>query len=115
MRAWVGSCSRSATDMIRRLAVTRPSRAVAGVATVAWLLVASACGGSLPDAEPDDSARSSTDSATPSDKYVPEGDEGLGASIAIVIDKNVAVIDVKTDTSADMVSRWLANVATATV
>ena len=74
--------------MIRRLAVTRPSRAVAGVATVAWLLVASACGGSLPDAEPDDSARSSTDSGATSDKYVPEGDEGLGASIAIVIDNS---------------------------
>ena len=73
--------------MIRRLAVTRPFHAIAGIATVAWLLVASACGGS-PDAEPDDSAGSAADAGASSDKYVPEGDEGLGASIAIVIDNS---------------------------
>ena len=76
--------------MIRRAAMARPLHRHAGVAALACLIVTSACGGAS-DAEPaHDSAvgARSTDAGPLVDKYVPEVDEGLGASIAIVIDNS---------------------------
>ena len=72
-------------DVIRRTRVT-PSRQRATVVasvTLVFLVLAAACGGSG-DADAD-SGNADT-SAVIADKYVPEVDEGLGASIAIVID-----------------------------
>ena len=77
--------------MIRTIRVVRARRAGATVAVSAALLVAMACGGSAPDADAD-SAQASPGTAA-SDKYVPEGDEGLGASIAIVIDNSGSMKD----------------------
>lgn len=53
------------------------------------MLVATAggCGSRSGDAAPD-SPRVATETAAPADRYVPEVDEGLGASIAILIDNS---------------------------
>jgi hypothetical protein len=44
--------------------------------------------GSAPEAESDNSAERRVDTGAVADKYVPAGDEGLGASIAILIDNS---------------------------
>ena len=67
--------------MIRRLPVARARFGAIGVTCL--LLLASACGGS---SDADDDGADSSDIIV--GKYIPEGDEGLGASIAIVIDNS---------------------------
>lgn len=54
---------------------------------VALLIVVAACGGRSESAR-DDAAQSSDSSAAVSDKYVASVDEGLGASVAILIDNS---------------------------
>ena len=68
--------------MIRRTRATT-------IASVLFLLVlASACGGGSADADEDLASDSASATDVAANKYVPEGDEGLGASIAIVIDNS---------------------------
>src|SRR5215207_2833533 len=71
--------------MMRRIHSAGATRVVANVAAAAALLAALACGGS-PAADAD--SAEVADTGTIADKYVPEVDEGLGASIAIVIDNS---------------------------
>ena len=68
--------------------MTRVFESAAPGAAFAFLLLATACGGA-PDADADDSSVAGTAATgAVADKYVPERDEGLGASIAIVIDNS---------------------------
>jgi len=76
--------------MIRRIHSAGATRVVANVAAAAALLAALACGGS-PAADAD--SAEVADTGTIADKYVPAGDEGLGASIAIVIDNSGSMRD----------------------
>src|SRR5215204_2287962 len=76
--------------MIRRIHAAGATRAVANVAAAAALLAALACGGS-PAADAD--SAEVVDTGASADKYVPAGDEGLGASIAIVIDNSGSMKD----------------------
>lgn len=74
-------------DVIRPTRVT-PSRqraAVVASVTVASLVLAAACGG---PADADADSGSADTSGVIVDKYVPEVDEGLGASVAILIDNS---------------------------
>ncbi len=73
--------------MIRRTLATRPLQRAATVSITALLLLTTACGGSA-DAEADSASADSPATGPVADKYVPEVDEGLGASIAIVIDNS---------------------------
>ena len=79
VRTESGPARRMEPDMIRRTPATYARQRAACVACLTLLLV-TACGGSGDDDERADS------SGAVVEKYVPEVDEGLGASIAIVID-----------------------------
>src|SRR5215207_1478993 len=67
---------------------------IVAAALAASLLSTTACSRGQ-DAQPDDSSDSDSTTAAgaPTDKYVPETEEGLGASIAIVIDNSGSMKD----------------------
>jgi hypothetical protein len=65
----------------------RRTRATTIASILMPLVLASACGGSA-DADEDLASDSASADGVVANKYVPEGDEGLGASIAIVIDNS---------------------------
>lgn len=69
--------------MIRRRQATRPASRATSVAVLTLSILAGACGRSA-DADAEDTSAS----AASTEKYVPETDEGLGASIAILIDNS---------------------------
>ena len=84
------SATDGAPNMIRRLLVERSSRNVVQIAALGLVLLASAqaCTGKS-QSESDDSAPATSDSSgAVADKYVASVDEGLGASIAILIDNS---------------------------
>jgi hypothetical protein len=75
--------------MIRRTAVKFPLRSARLTSVAIIILVATSACGSNADSELDDSAGAQVaDTGGVNDKYVPQVDEGLGASIAIVIDNS---------------------------
>jgi hypothetical protein len=73
--------------MIRPTPMTRPLHRAAIAAAMAACLLVTGCGGSA-DADADSASTDSLAGGPVANKYVPEGDEGLGASIAIVIDNS---------------------------
>jgi hypothetical protein len=71
--------------MIRRTRVMRPADRTTAIAVSILMLLVSACGGS---ADADEDSVGVDTPPTAAEKYAPEVDEGLGASIAIVIDNS---------------------------
>jgi hypothetical protein len=69
----------------------QPNIALAGVAAV-LIATAGACGSRHRD-DARDSARAAADTGATTDKYVSEVDEGLGASVAILIDNSGSMED----------------------
>jgi len=83
-----GDSSTAVPKLIRRSLFTG-GRAVAATRLVALALSALACNGQTPGDEADTTRRPARDvSASAPGKYVPEVEEGLGASVAILIDNS---------------------------
>lgn len=75
--------------MPRRTALNAPRRVITSASVAALVLaVAGGCGSSADDESADSTLERAATTGAPADKYVPEVDEGLGASVAILIDNS---------------------------